>query len=110
LALTTIRCDAISIALGAKRSPATKLRVNGSQDRLQEARLHPNTDAEMYVYRYKDDPKSYPKVVGPMAQDLENVLPGITKLIGGHIVGCRIIRNLMIITVPSAVANLMDGI
>jgi hypothetical protein len=38
----------------------------------------------MYAYRYKDDPKSYPKVVGPMADDLERFLPGITKLIGGH--------------------------
>lgn len=46
----------------------------------------PETGVDMYAYRYKGDPKSYPKVVGPMAQDLEKVLPGITKLIGGHMV------------------------
>jgi hypothetical protein len=44
----------------------------------------PDTGVPMYAYRYKDDPKSYPKVVGPMAGDLEKFLPGITKLIGGH--------------------------
>ena len=44
----------------------------------------PDTGIPMYAYRYKGDPKSYPKVVGPMADDLEKFLPGITKLVGGH--------------------------
>lgn len=44
----------------------------------------PDTGVPMYAYRYKGDPKNYPKVVGPMADDLEKFLPGITKLIGGH--------------------------
>jgi hypothetical protein len=39
---------------------------------------------DMYAYRYKGDPKSYPKVVGPMADDIEKVMPGVTRLIGGH--------------------------
>ena len=38
----------------------------------------------LYSYRYKDDPKSYPKVVGPMAQDIEKKLPHLVKEIGGH--------------------------
>jgi hypothetical protein len=43
----------------------------------------------MYAYRYKGDPKSYPKVVGPMAQDVEKKHPGSVGKIGGH----RVIRN-----------------
>jgi hypothetical protein len=43
----------------------------------------PVTGIDLYAYRYKDDPKSYPKVVGPMAQDIEKLLPGAVSEIGG---------------------------
>lgn len=36
----------------------------------------------MYAFRYKGDPKSYPKVVGPMAQDIEKVAPSAVKNVG----------------------------
>jgi len=39
---------------------------------------------KMYSYRYKDDPKTYPKVVGPMAQDIEKKYPKTVKKVGGH--------------------------
>jgi len=42
------------------------------------------TKLPMYSYRYKDDPKTYPKVVGPMAQDVEKQYPGSVGEIGGH--------------------------
>jgi hypothetical protein len=35
----------------------------------------PSTKLPMYAYRYKGDPKTYPKVVGPMAQDVKKVAP-----------------------------------
>jgi hypothetical protein len=38
----------------------------------------------LYAYRYKGDPKTYPKVVGPMAQDAEKKYPGSIREIGGH--------------------------
>ena len=38
----------------------------------------------LYAFRYKDDPKSYPKVVGPMAQDVEKKYPGAVIEVGGH--------------------------
>lgn len=44
----------------------------------------PATGLDMYAYRYKGDPKSYPKVVGPMAQDIEKKFPGAVTEIGGH--------------------------
>ena len=42
------------------------------------------TGLDMYAYRYKGDPKSYPKVVGPMAQDIEKKFPDQVKEIGGR--------------------------
>lgn len=46
----------------------------------------PITGLDMFAYRYKGDPKSYPKVVGPMAQDIEKAFPGSTVQFGGHMV------------------------
>ena len=43
----------------------------------------PHTGIDMYAYRYKDDPKTYPKVVGPMAQDIEKKYPNNVSEIGG---------------------------
>lgn len=43
------------------------------------------TGLDMYAFRYKNDPKSYPKVVGPMAQDVEKKFPGATRRIGSHL-------------------------
>jgi hypothetical protein len=46
----------------------------------------PETGLDLYAYRYKGDPKSYPKVVGPMAQDLKKKDPDSVKKVGGHMV------------------------
>lgn len=46
----------------------------------------PDSGLDLYAYRYKGDPKSYPKVVGPMAQDIEKKFPGSTSKIGGKLV------------------------
>jgi hypothetical protein len=43
------------------------------------------TGLPIYSYRYKDDPKTYPKVVGPMAQDIEDLMPGSTSKVGGKV-------------------------
>lgn len=50
----------------------------------------PDTGLDMYAYRYKGDPKSYPKVVGPMAQDIAKRDPDKVKTIGGH----RVIKSV----------------
>ncbi len=39
----------------------------------------------MYSYRYKGDPKSYPKVVGPMADEIQKKYPDKVKRIGGKL-------------------------
>jgi hypothetical protein len=58
----------------------------------------PATGLDMYAYDYKADVESArksgapmpPKRVGPMAQDIEKVMPGSTRKIGGK----RIVKNL----------------
>jgi hypothetical protein len=43
----------------------------------------PKTGVEMAAYRYKGDPKTYPKVTGPAsAQQMERVMPGSTQQVG----------------------------
>ena len=39
----------------------------------------------MYAYRYKGDPKSYPKVVGPMAQEIAKKYPEQVKKVSGKL-------------------------
>lgn len=46
----------------------------------------------LYSYRYKEDPKSYPKVVGPMAQDVARLMPGRVGAIPGSPKGTLAIR------------------
>jgi hypothetical protein len=45
----------------------------------------PATDLPMYAYRYKGDPKAYPKVVGPMAQDIQKKFPDQVATVGGYL-------------------------
>jgi hypothetical protein len=46
--------------------------------------VHPPTGLPIYSYRYKGDPKSYPKVVGPMAEDAMQVAPHAVRTVGVH--------------------------
>jgi hypothetical protein len=46
--------------------------------------VHPPTGLPIYSYRYKGDPKSYPKVSGPMAEDAMQVAPHAVKTLGVH--------------------------
>lgn len=41
------------------------------------------TGLTMYSYRYKGDPKTYPKMVGPMAQEIEKKYPDQVKEVAG---------------------------
>jgi hypothetical protein len=43
------------------------------------------TGLTMHAFRYKGDPKSYPKVVGPMAQEVEQKFPAMAKRQGGKL-------------------------
>jgi len=42
-----------------------------------------STGLQMYAFRYKGDPKNYPKVVGPIAQDVEQKYPEAVGEVSG---------------------------
>jgi Chaperone of endosialidase len=51
---------------------------------IQKLGKDPDSDLTIYAYRYKDAPANSPKVVGPMAQEVEKKYPGSVSEIGGH--------------------------
>lgn len=56
----------------------------------------PDSGLDIYAYRYKTDPKTYPKTVGPMAQDIEKKYPGAVHEIGGHkVVDGNALRSML---------------
>lgn len=76
--------DWATIGLGAlKTLPA----LVAMSDRTTKTDIEKLTDDEipLYAYRYKGDPKTYPKVVGPMAQDIQKKFPSAVRKIGGKL-------------------------
>lgn len=71
--------------LGALGSMFSMMPI-GSDRRLKtdiaKVGRHP-AGVNMYAYRYKGDPKSYPKVVGPMAEDVAKIAPHAVSTIPG---------------------------
>lgn len=66
------------LGLSSDRDDKTDITPLGKDD---------ETGLPLYSFRYRGDPKSYPKVVGPMAQDVEKTAPGSTRRVGrGHLV------------------------
>jgi hypothetical protein len=55
-----------------------------SKTDITKVGVHKPTKLPVYAYRYKGDPKSYPKVVGPMAEDVAKTFgPGSVAQIPG---------------------------
>jgi len=52
---------------------------------IQKVGKDKETGLNMYSYRYKGDPKTYPKVVGPMADEIQKKYPDKVKRIGGKL-------------------------
>lgn len=56
----------------------------------------PGTDLDLWAYRYKKDPKNYPKIVGVMASDVEKKMPEAIQKVGGkRIVNYGLIQEVM---------------
>ena len=51
---------------------------------IQKVGKDEDTGLTMYAYRYKGDPKTYPKVVGPMAQEVKKKYPDQVRDVGGR--------------------------
>jgi len=59
--------------------------LSEDEDKTDVEKLGKNeAGVDLYAYRYKDDPKTYPKVVGPMASGIEKVKPSAVKKVGKH--------------------------
>lgn len=50
---------------------------------VQKVGKDKQTGLDVYSYRYKGDPKTYPKVVGLMADDIEEKMPNTVEKVGG---------------------------
>jgi hypothetical protein len=80
--------DLLNTIMGGARTAVSAIPMLMSSDRgdktdVSRLGLDPLTGLPMYAYRYKGDPKTYPKVVGPMAQDIA-ARGGAVRRIGGH--------------------------
>ena len=53
---------------------------------IEKVGTDPQTGLTLHAYRYKSDAKNTPKIVGPMAQEVEKKYPGTTRKIGGKLV------------------------
>jgi hypothetical protein len=50
---------------------------------IEEVGEDPESGLMMYAFRYEGDPKTYPKVIGPLAQEVEDMYPEEVGEIGG---------------------------
>lgn len=75
--------DWTSIALGGMSMIGSLFSDETEKTDKKKIGKDPKTGIDLYSYRYKGDPKSYPKVVGPMAQDVKKKFPGAVKKVGG---------------------------
>jgi hypothetical protein len=53
---------------------------------IEEIGKEETSGLPIYAFRYRGDPKTYPKVVGPMAQDIEAKYPLAVREMGGNLV------------------------
>jgi hypothetical protein len=79
-------------SLALKALPLFGISDRRDKTDIKKLGTDPLTGLPMAAYRYKGDPKTYPKVVGPMAQDIE-ARGGPVRQIGGHkVVPMRMLR------------------
>jgi hypothetical protein len=73
-------------ALGSALSGGLSLLSSDRRDKTDIKKIGKDevTGIDLYAYRYKSDPKFYPKIVGPMAQDIEKIRPDLVGTIGGR--------------------------
>lgn len=84
---TTTSNNPLQTALGAFQMLGSLFPMGGGSDRrlktdITKVGKHP-AGVDLYAYRYKGDPKHYPKVVGPMAEDVAKIAPHAVHKIPG---------------------------
>lgn len=77
--------DAATAGLGAAQL-ALGAMMMFSEDKaktdIEKVGTDPDTGLGIFAYRYKDDPKTYPKVTGIMASDVQKKYPQAVKRVG----------------------------
>lgn len=76
--------DWATLGLGVLKTLPALLAFSDRRLKTDIEKVGEESGLPMYAYRYKGDPKTYPKVVGPMAQDVEKKYPKAVKKIGGY--------------------------
>lgn len=73
--------------MAAKIAPAVLGLLSDRTEKtdIKKVGKDPETGLGIYAYRYKGDPKNYPKMIGPMAQEVERKFPGLTERAGGKL-------------------------
>ena len=63
---------------------------------IQKVGKDEETGLNIYSYRYKGDPKTYPKMVGPMAQEVEQKYPDkVSEIAGRKVVDGNFLMGMM---------------
>jgi hypothetical protein len=65
--------------------PALGLSDKNMKEDVTKVGKDKETGLDLYAYRYKGDPKTYPKVVGPMAQDVAEKYPDQVSRVGNRL-------------------------
>jgi hypothetical protein len=76
--------DWATLGLGAMKALPGLIGMFSDREAKTDIKKLTDGPVPLYAYRYKGDPKSYPKVVGPMAQDIEKIRPKAVKKVGKH--------------------------
>jgi hypothetical protein len=71
---------AVSGAIGNALNPGSDRNLKTD---ITPVGMHPS-GVPLYSYRYSGDPKSYPKITGPMAEDVAKVAPHAVTTVGIH--------------------------
>lgn len=71
--------------LGALGSAAGAMRKSDPREKtdVKKIGMDDATGLAMYSFRYKDDPKTYPKVVGPMSDEVKEKYPELVSEVDG---------------------------
>lgn len=76
--------DWASVGLGAAKLGMGLFGLSEDNEKTDIKKIgdDPDTGLGIFAYRYKGDPKSYPKVVGPMASEIEKKYPKAVGRVG----------------------------
>ena len=75
------RCGGMNM-LGSLFGAVAPLSDRREKTDIKRIDTHGPTGLPIYAYRYKGDPKTYPKVAGPMAEDVMKIAPHAVRPMG----------------------------